>query len=428
MPTTADLRALLVADADEVANEPPSYAVAIRRGRRTRVRRRVGLTVTALVAAGAIALPVVLLDRPVERDPQTGPTTGATAVPGLPPGGGWVADLPGLDLPVGQPLRTAYAVADVVVVGSRTYELGGSAVGSLLQVPEGIVVVSMVAGTDALYDLRLMVDDGSTVRFEPIDTGAIGDVHASVDPEGRLPTRLAWKAIGDQSDNELRSVVLGDPTSLSSISGQFGSIEGFLDGDVVTTIDRTEQQTVSLVRWAPGTDVTEDVGVLPDGTDVLAAARPGRNADLAVMFSGTTPWCTFAVPLTDPSSQLWSVCGGGPAVIDPIGALGATQLGAFDVATGEPVSTFDLGPDQIHQWEPWSFEPGGDIGIDARVVGWSGDDAVVQLSYAIPSSTTPDDGGGWTVNPWYVFVRCGATTGHCERLPHPVDVLDGYRW
>ena len=159
----------------------------------------------------------------------------------------------------------------------------------------------------------------------------------------------------------------------------------------------------------------------------MAAVRPDRNSGLAVLYSGAQPQCTYAAPLTDLAAELWSICEGGPAEIGPTGGLGATQIGAFEVATGEPVSTFDFGSDQIRPWDAGPFEA-GDTGIDARVVGWSGDDVVVQLSTETALSTTPADGGGWTVNPWYVFVRCGASTGSCERLPHPIDVLDGYRW
>ena len=206
MPSTSDLRELLSSDAEHALLTRFPVEEVIRRGRRARLGRRAAAVAGACAVVGAVALPFALnpAGGGVDHQPSTGD-------PQIPPDGGWVPDLPGLDLPVGDPLTTTYATGNTLFVGGQSYDLGAE-ITQVLDVPEGTVVITREAeptGT-APTTLQLVGHDGAVTT---IDAGSIWSVRALPDPAGTAPTRLAWvwQASDDGHANEVRSAVLGDP-------------------------------------------------------------------------------------------------------------------------------------------------------------------------------------------------------------------------
>lgn len=423
MPSTSDLRELLNSDAEHLrpASFPVEQVIGCARHQRRR-RRILALTGGCVVAAGAVALPLALVPTAgTVEQPGPGRTLGpATATPVIPPDGGWVPDLPGLDLPLGDPLTTAYASGSTLTAGGRTLDVGAQIL-QILDVPEGVVVLTAEAdaGTQAAR-LELVADDGSTAL---IDAGLIANVRALTDPAGVTPTRIVWLWLNaDQdSESELRSVDLDVAEPTSSAPGRFNLVLGFQDGAVLASTIENERAVPDLARWEPGTDLVQPVASDPgDGSFLLGVTGADRNTDRALMYTGEVPQCNYAAPLTNLGERLWEQCEGGPLVPARTGALAANQAGVVDVATGAFVARFDLRTDNLLRWDQgWP-----DTGTAVQVAGWSGDDVLIRLSSTDGIATTPAPGGGFTYNPAYVGVRCSASTGACERLPHPIDAID----
>ena len=417
MPSTSDLRELLSSDADHALATRFPVEEVIRRGRRMRLGRRVAAVGGACAVVGVVALPFAL-DQTDGVDQQ--PSTGGTDAPLVPPEGGWVPDLPGLDLPVGDPLTTSYASGETLVVGDQTYDLGAPIM-QVLDVPEGTVVITREAEPTGgpRTTLQLIGADGVATT---IDTGSIWSARALPDLAGTAPTRLAWiwQASDDGSANELRSAVLGDAASRAAVPGRFNLTFGFLDGDVLASSVASETADPDLARWEPGADAVQLLASGPaDGSFPLGVAG-SPDPERALMYSVGTPQCTYAASLTDLTDKVWEQCEGGPLVSDPRGTLAANEVGVVDLATGAFVERFDLGSDKI----VYVQQPG--LGqIAATVVAWSGDDVVIRLSSADDVASTPAPGGSFTYNPAYVGVRCSASTGACERLPHPIGAVEG---
>ena len=416
MPTTSDLQDLLSRDAEQAPRTPFAVERVIKRGRRARLQRRAVAVAGACAVVGAVAVPIAL-NQAGESVQQPGIAGTGTPVE-IPPDGGWVPDLPGLELPVGDPLTTTYADGNTLVAGTQSYDLGAPIM-QVLDVPEGTVVITRQpeGPSTPATTLQLVGEDGAVTT---IDTGSIGSVRALPDPAGTGPTRLAWiwQASDDDVANELRSTALGEEVDPATVSGRFNLIYGFLAGDVLATTMESEEDQPDLARWEPGADAVAPIATAPDDDSFLLGVTGVQDPDLALMYSGSPPQCNYATPLTDLTDRLWEQCEGGALVADPSGALAANEVGVVDTATGEFVVRFDLGSDQIVQ-----FAQEGEIG--ASVAAWSGDDVVFRLSSTDEVASTPAPGGAWTYNPAYVGVRCSASTGACERLPHPIDAVEG---
>ena len=142
-----------------------------------------------------------------------------------------------------------------------------------------------------------------------------------------------------------------------------------------------------------------------------------------------TPQCTYPAPLAEPTDKRWEQCDGGPLVASPHGSFGVNQDVVVDLATGQAVVNLDLGASDLPAWND-RFE--GPLGVE--VVGWSGGNVLLKVTYASPAQSTPSTGGAWTITPAYVGVRCSALVsdvdtvtdvgnGACERIPHPMDVV-----
>lgn len=421
MPSTSDLRELLSSDAEHVLSTRFPVEQVIGRGRRARRRRRVVTVAGACVTVGAVALPIALSHTAeVVQQPIGGRTIApADAMPAI-PDGGWVPDLPGVDLPLGDPLGTPYASGSTLVVQGSPHDLGAQIV-RVLDVPEGTVVITSGAGDVGApaSRLELVGDDGSTVT---VDSGVISSVQALTDLAGATRLAWLWRGVDDDPTGELRSVVLGGAQPMSSVAGEFNLVLGFLDGAVLVSTMDNEWAVPDLAQWEPGTGLVEPVASDPgDGSFVLGVTGADRTPDRALMYTGEVPQCNYAAPITDLSERLWEQCEGGPLVPAPSGSLAANQAGVVDVGTGAFVARFDLGTDSLLHWAQ-----GPDMGgIGVEVAGWSGDDALIRLTSTDGIATTPAPGGAVTYDPAYVGVRCSASTGTCERLPHAIDAIDG---
>ena len=165
--------------------------------------------------------------------------------------------------------------------------------------------------------------------------------------------------------------------------GRFNLVHGFLDGDVLVSTMESEEDQPDLARWEPGADSVQQLGSTPDDDSFLLGVTGVLNPERALVYSGNTPQCSYAAPLTDLADKTWEQCDGGPLVSDPSGALAANEVGVVDTATGEFVVRFDLGSDKIVHLERFGMEE-----IGATVVAWSGDDVLFRLSSTAGVATT----------------------------------------
>lgn len=422
MPSTTDLRELLSSDAEHVSSTRFPVEQVIERGRQARLRRRVVTVAGACVTVGAVALPIALSQTAGVLQQPTGgrPIAPADARPAIPPAGGWVPDLPGVDLPLGDSLATPYAIGSTLVVQGSPHDVGAQIV-RVLDVPEGTVVITSRPDEIGALERRLELvrDEGSTVT---IDSGVITTAQALIEPAGATRLAWLWRGADDDPTSELRSVVLGGAQPMSSVAGEFNLILGSLDGAVLVSTMENESAVPDLARWEPGTDVVEPVASDPgDGSFILGVTGVNRNTDRALMYTGEVPQCNYAAPITDLGGKLWEQCEGGPLVPAPSGSLAANQAGVVDIATGAFVARFQLGSDRLLHWAQ-----GPDTGgIGVEIAGWSADDVLIRLTSTDGIATTPAPGGAVTYNPAYVGVRCSASTGTCQRLPHAIDAVDG---
>lgn len=425
MPNTDELRDLLSDRAEMASTARPPVDAAIRRGRRVRARRRLAVGAGALAVVAAVAVPTMIGSPSQDPAPPAGQTPAPTVLGlDLPPGGGWVEAVPGLDLPQGPALDTPYANGAELHVDSKTHGWTGE-ITQIIDVPEGLVVLSLVgerpprgSGAPGLQSrLELLVDDATSAQRLELDVGHLDAVDAARLPDGTTRVVWTWRASDEAVATEVRTVLLstGDPMTRLSWASAL-EVAGFVGGDVLLKAP-SDVEPAALLRWALGAEIAVPVSAEPGDGSFLLSAGDGPNSALALWFSLDSPQCTYAAPLERPTAREWEHCEEGPLVRSPHGTLGANQSAVVDLATGGVVA--ELGLPGMPAWN----DPESPVRVD--VVGWSGEDVLLHVSYAGTQHTTPSGEGSWITTPVYVGVRCAATTGACERIPHAVDVVAG---
>ena len=298
------------------------------RARGVRRRRRVAGGVGVLVLAAASFVPLGTDWLAGGGDGGTNPSDGGD---GQTSTDLWLASLPGLDLPQGEPLATPYTVGDVVHLDGAEITLAEPAA-SMLGVPGGLVVETghATGSVSALATSLFFVRADGVV--ETIDAGFIAGSAASVQADGSVRVVYGWLATATATTGEIRVRVLGsaeapkiipvDPPA--NVRGMDGSdaLIGYLT-EVGAQQSRLDLETGTLESLAdPGTVGVEGVtagGLVvtwDNDSQCLAARGPdGENA--------------------------WERCDGTFSYgLSPDRRWIAAPEGGLDAETGEQVSTF----------------------------------------------------------------------------------------
>lgn len=228
-------------------------------------RHRTVIGITALVAAGALAL-FLSLGWPGDGD-DPGPA-GEDAVEQR---RNWVSDLPGLDLPQGAPLNVPFSsgivAGDLIIYGERIpleKPLRGFNV-----FPGGVIVAhGGVTGIELATRLDLVRTDGSV---ESIDQGIIAGASVARQPDGSLLLAYGWWDSPDASSQEIRRVDLATGVVLPALPAE--------PHDSVTRVSR---ETVVVARVYPEA-VNNTLIDLETGTEI-----PAGRVEHSVDAFGTT--------------------------------------------------------------------------------------------------------------------------------------------
>jgi hypothetical protein len=239
-------------------------------------------------------------------------------------------------------------------------------------------------------------------EVETIDAGFIAGSAASVQADGSVLVVYGWLATATATTGEIRVRELGSaeapkivpvepPATVRGMDGsdaligyltEVGAQQSRLDLDTGTLESLAEPGTVAVEGvTAGGLVVTWD-----NDSQCLAARGPdGENA--------------------------WERCDGTFSYgLSPDRRWIAAPEGGLDAETGEQVSTF-AGLPQRGELVQFPY-------LMAPFVGWETDETVifrVTLIEHEAESTTSAQG--------HVAVRCSVTTGACDRIPHPADLV-----
>jgi len=267
--------------------------------------------------------------------------------------------------------------------------------------------------------LELLVDDPTNDQRVELDVGYLHGVRAALMADGGTRVAWAWSEYDDNDASEVRTVVLAtdDPPSRLSRPSAV-EVAGFVGGDVLIKAS-SDVEPAALLRWAPGADNAVPMSAEPHDGSFLLSAGDGRNSGLALFFSLDSPQCTYAAALETPATRQWEYCEGGPLVRSPHGTFGVNEIAVVDLATGQVHVGLNLGMPGQPAWN----DPDTPFRVD--VVGWSGQDVLLSVSFTGPQHSTSVGANSWITTPVYVGVRCEATTGVCQRVPHAMDVVAG---
>jgi len=339
----------------------------------------------------------------------------------------WTETLPGLDLPVGDPLRVYGSSGNTVVVDGSTHELpdgsAGDAVGAaaarltqLFTTPAGVVAVTESAAGD-VDRVHLIV--GDTVSPVGGDWRLSGSVAVALDPTGQ--TRIAL-ATYDGERAEAFEGPIANPTSLGETAEPLNAV-GFLDGDALfmavdepTRITRfhRDDETGAVSRELVGDYMLPD-HIAPGAGPHFAGLVLDGDQSIALYTSHEERTCTFGYELPGAGVYRWSSCDTDSDDALTVGARYGAVGGTVHHLLVEPaffVTKFDR--------SDWAQAQGGGQPHVVEAIGW---ESTIHVIFRVIAQGVDDPRGDPTGQASYVAVRCDVEHADCERLPHPVDLV-----